>query len=315
MRPRPLNNGRMDNKSHYLTFAPDIATDPAGGTPTGFSGIAYSGGVVPNYGWFGDTIIDMASVQIPERMFALVNHEEEDRAGHCRVWIENGAIRVAGQFSRATQAGQSVAAEFGEGAPWKLSIGFNANSERLDPPRAVDVNGQTVTVGAIFRNARILEVSFVYADADPNTQVSAFSAAPNIQQAHPMSDDLAKQVADLTGQIAGLTQQLAAANARADAAESTLSAQQKAARLAAVKTLFEALGREWDDAKAEPYLDMSDAAFASVAADLKSARPSHDPTLFSATATRGKDASGGAAVVLNAADVYAQRRPGNVRAA
>lgn len=293
----------MSDKPHYFTFSPEIAIDPNSSLPTGFSGIAYSGGVVPNYGWYGDTAIDLASVTLPERIFALVNHDDEERAGHCRVWLEGDAIRVAGQFSKATEAGQSVAAEFAEGAPWKLSVGFNANVEINDPPRSIDINGRPLIVNAIFRNARILEVSFVPSDADPNTSVSAFSASPTIKQEPSMSDDLKAQVESLTAQ-------LAAANARADTAESALADSRKTARLSAVKALFSALGREYDDAKAVPYLEMSDAVFAAVSADMQAAKPARDESLFQQSAKSGKAPD--AQPQLNISEIYAMRAKRNV---
>ena len=70
----------MNNMPRYLTFAPDITVDESSGLPTGFSGIAYSGGVVPNYGWYGASAIDMGSVSIPDQMFSLVNHDPDQRA-------------------------------------------------------------------------------------------------------------------------------------------------------------------------------------------------------------------------------------------
>ncbi len=292
----------MSDKPHYFTFSPEIAIDPNSSLPTGFSGIAYSGGVVPNYGWYGDTAIDLASVTLPERIFALVNHDDEERAGHCRVWLEGDAIRVAGQFSKATEAGQSVAAEFAEGAPWKLSVGFNANVEINDPPRSIDINGRSLMVNAIFRNARILEVSFVPSDADPNTSVSAFSASPTIKQEPSMSDDLKAQVENLTAQ-------LAAANARADTAESALADSRKTARLSAVKALFSALDREYDDAKAAPYLEMSDAVFAAVSADLQAAKPARDESLFQQSAKNGKAPD--TQPQLNISEIYAMRAKRN----
>lgn len=292
----------MSDKPHYFTFSPEIAIDPNSSLPTGFSGIAYSGGVVPNYGWYGDTAIDLASVTLPERIFALVNHDDEERAGHCRVWLEGDAIRVAGQFSKATEAGQSVAAEFAEGAPWKLSVGFNANVEINDPPRSIDVNGRSLIVNAIFRNARILEVSFVPSDADPNTSVSAFSASPTIKQEPSMSDDLKAQVENLTAQ-------LAAEKTRADTAESALADSRKTARLSAVKALFSALDREYDDAKAAPYLEMSDAVFAAVSADLQAAKPARDESLFHQSAKNGKAPD--TQPQLNISEIYAMRAKRN----
>lgn len=288
----------MSPSPNYLTFSPDIAIDPTTKLPTGFSGIAYSGGVVPDYGWLGDVAIDIATVQVPDRMFALVNHDPDQRAGHCRVWIENHAIHVAGEFSKTTEEGRSVAGEFAENAPWKLSVGFNGPADRYEPPTEQTLNGQTLTLSTVFRNARILEVSFVPADADPNTRVEAFGATPGVPPMPDDSPDLKAQIAELKGQVEALT-------ARATTAETALADERKSTRLAAVKALFAAIDREWDEAKAAPYLEMSAVAFEAVSADLR-ARPAPDPTLFQATATSGKSQT--PVVELSAQKIYAARR-------
>lgn len=297
----------------YLTFAPDITVDESSGLPTGFSGIAYSGGVVPNFGWYGNSAIDMGSVSIPDRMFALVNHDPDQRAGHCRVWIEGSTIRVAGQFSKITDAGKSVAGEFKEKAPWKLSVGLNANSEEMNPPQTVDLNGQSLNLSTIFRNTRILEVSFVYADADPNTTVAAFAAPETPSPTSPqetkyMADDT--RLADLERQVADLTVQLSAEKTRADTAETALSTYRTENRMAAVKVLFSECGLEFSDEKAKPYLDMSDLSFSAVSEALKAKAPARgaDPALFKATVPNGQPPAGGQVVQLSSVDIYAARR-------
>lgn len=300
----------MNNMPRHLTFAPDITVDETSGLPTGFSGIAYSGGVVPNYGWYGDSAIDIGSLSIPDQMFALVNHDKDQRAGHCRVWIEGNAIRVAGQFSRTTAAGKSVAGEFKEQAPWKLSVGFNANSDEMSPPQTVDLNGQSLTLSTIFRNARILEVSFVPADADPNTTVAAFAAPSPTppQETKSMADDT--RMADLERQVADLTAQLSAEKTRADTAETAFSTYRTEARMAAVKVLFGDCGLEFSDEKAKPYLDMSDLSFSAVSDVLKAKAPARgaDPSLFKPMATDGKQPPGETVVQLSSTDIYSARR-------
>lgn len=295
----------MDTKTQFFTFAPTIESDPTG-IPTGFSGVAYSGGIVPDYGWLGNVVIDLASVTIPDRMFALINHDEDQRAGHCRVWLDANSIRVSGTFSKITDAGKGTAAEFAEGAPWKLSIGFNARLDSYSPSIDTQINGQTMKVDGVFRNARVLEVSFVPADADPNTNVTAFASNPIQQKDITMSDLLNQQISELTAKLAELSVKLAAETTRADTAETRLKEQHQAVRLHAVKALFEATGREYDDAKAQPYLGMDEATFSAVADDLKASRASSiDPSLFSATAIKGKPAQ--ETVTLSATDIYALR--------
>lgn len=294
----------MSDKLHYFTFSPDIARDASSGLPTGFSGVAYSGGMVPDFGWLGDVAIDLATMSVPDRGFSLVNHDPNQRAGHFSPALDENQLRVAGVFSKTTESGQSVAGEFSEGAPWKLSIGINGRFESYDRSTQVNVNGQQLIVDGIFRNARLLEVSFVYADADPNTSVSAFSANQKPPEP-PMAEDTAR-IAALETQVAELTAKFAAEKTRADTAETALATHKSTARLAAVKALFESTGLEFSDAKAAPYLAMDETAFAAVSEALQSTRPAPDPSLFEATATHGKPATP-PPVTLSAADIYAAR--------
>lgn len=114
---------------------------------------------------------------------------------------------------------------------------------------------------------------------------------------------------DLKAQVENLTAQLAAANSRADTAESALADSRKTARLSAVKALFSALDREYDDAKAAPYLEMSDAVFAAVSADLQAAKPARDESLFQQSAKSGKAPD--AQPQLNISEIYAMRAKRN----
>ena len=200
-----------------------------------------------------------------------------------------------------------------EKAPWKLSVGFNANSEEMSPPQTVNINGQSLTLSTIFRNARILEVSFVPADADPNTMVAAF-AAPDTPSPTPLQEPLSMaddtRLADLERQVADLTVQLSAEKTRADTAETALSTYRTDAHMAAVKVLFSDCGLEFSDDKAKPYLDMSDLSFSAVSEALKAKTPARgaDPSLFKATATSGQQPPGDQVVQLSSVDIYSARR-------
>ena len=106
-------------------------------------GTAYSGGVIPQYGFFGDVIIDLASMKAPSKpVFALVNHDSNQRAGKCELSNTGSTIEVQGSFSLSTPSGQQVAAEFAEGAPFEFSVGLNAQFESFTKPKMVEVNGQ-----------------------------------------------------------------------------------------------------------------------------------------------------------------------------
>lgn len=166
---------RMNNQTLSLSFSPNISGE--GDVPSRFMGTAYSGGVIPQYGSLRDVIIDLASMKAPSKpVFALVNHDSNQRAGKCELSNTGSTIEVLGSFSLSTPSGQQVAAEFAEGAPFEFSVGLNAQFESFTKPKTVEVNGQSVTVNGVFRNASVREVSFVPAGADPNTKAIAFES-------------------------------------------------------------------------------------------------------------------------------------------
>lgn len=274
----------MQPQALSITFAARAQPD----APRRFSGVAYSGGVIPHYGWMGDVAIDLATLQNAQgdALPILVDHDQriDAIAGRGRIFKAADAqglpfLAVEGEISQATEAGRKVAALFAEGHPVQLSVGMHANVREVSEP--VSVNGRSMKVAALFENAVVREVSFVAVGADPDTQAHAFAAsaaAPKpSKETSPMSDDK-PTVEALQARIAELEAQIEAARI-----------ERRKADLAAV---FEAVGRDVPQ-DVQPYLDMSDAAFAAFAADLKAvAKPARDAALFSA-ASLAKAGKGG----------------------
>lgn len=280
----------MNTSTVFLSLHPEIQCDAhlAGDDlPTRFSGVAYSGGLIPQFGAFGDAAIDLATLQPSERLFMLVNHDPNARAGHGRVWIEDNQIRVEGQFARSTEAGRQIAAEFRDGAPWQLSVGLQYQAQR--PKEPVLVNGQTLAIKTLFAHAAVREVSFVPMGADPHTFVTAFAADPTPED-ESLSTELESQIAALQQQNADLQTQLAAEKTAREAAESAVAGVMAQARLTAVKALFADVGKEFSDESAAPYLAIPDEAFAALAADLRALKPTIDPALTRQVATAGASA-------------------------
>lgn len=271
----------MQSQAISITFAARAQPD----APRRFSGVAYSGGVIPHYGWMGDVAIDLATLQNAqgEQLPILVDHDQriDAIAGRGRIFKATDAeglpfLAVEGEISQATEAGRKVAALFAEGHPVQLSVGMHANVREVSEP--VSVNGRSMKVAALFENAVVREVSFVAVGADPDTQAHAFAAsAKPPKETSPMSDNK-PTVEALQARIAELEAQIEAARI-----------ERRKADLAAV---FEAVGRDVPQ-DVQPYLDMSDAAFAAFAADLKAvAKPARDAALFSA-ASLAKAGKGG----------------------
>lgn len=289
----------MDTNTVYLSLSPAIQVDAnAAGDdlPTRFSGVAYSGGLIPQFGAFGDSAIDLATLQPAEKIFMLENHNPDKRAGHGRVWVEGDQIRVEGQFARSTETGRQIAAEFRDGAPWQLSVGLQYQAQR--PREPVLINGQTLAVKTLFTHAAIREVSFVPVGADPNTSVAAFAAELTSTGDALLSAELEARIADLQSQLSAAQAELAAEKAAKDVLESELNTVKAAAKLAAVKALFAQLGKDFTDETASPYLALPEAALALMSAEFKTLTPKLDPALTQQVATAG--ATGPDVIQLNA---------------
>jgi hypothetical protein len=149
-------------KATFMLFA------GAGMTSAGFSGLAYSGGVISHN---GDLFaIDLEQIALPAggRVSLLVNHDTNRIAGQARAEIVGGALYLRdGRFSKATVHGREVAGLHEEGQPLKLSVGVSGRVERLQRPSTIWLNARQQTVQAVMRQSRLLEVSIVPAGADP----------------------------------------------------------------------------------------------------------------------------------------------------
>ena len=293
-----------------LTFAVSAAEAEAG-APVRFTGVAYSGGVVPAYGWMGDVAIDLAGLQNPDgdEIPVLENHDSriEAIAGRGRIFralSETGVAQLCidGALTTATEAGRRIAQLMSEGFPLQLSVGMSANLRELAEP--IQVNGQTLKVAAVFENPLIRECSFVPVGADPDTRVARLSLrdAAHSSIRHDKEPPMTRSAED-QALIEGLQSQL-------DTLKAELADKARAQRKTELSALFESVGREMPatDEALQPYLAMPAEAFAVFAADLKAVaaakKPPADRALFAATAParaeqqahQQRDATLGAAV-------------------
>lgn len=62
----------MNTQNFTLSFAPTIVSEEE--VPRRFSGVAYSGGVIPQYGFFGDVAIDLATFKTPSKPVLSLIH-------------------------------------------------------------------------------------------------------------------------------------------------------------------------------------------------------------------------------------------------
>lgn len=260
-------------ETYTLTFAVG-QFEPEKPGPVRFRGVAYSGGLIPQYGWHGDSVIDLSSINLPNQIFALVDHDTGKRAGKCSPRLEGNQVIVEGELFDATDAGREVAALLKAGAPWQMSVGIQAKARSSDEAASVTVNGQTLTVNTVFSDASLREVSFVPVGADPNTAVSAFAKRDghHLQGATPM------ELEALKAKVAELEAASAEFKARAEQAESKLSEIKMAARKDAIAKLEASTGQTFDDTRKAAFAGMDDVQFDAVSVTLSAiAKPSNAP--------------------------------------
>lgn len=269
---------------HTLTFALS-----AGADPLRVEGIAYSGGVVPAYGWHGDIAIDLSGLQNDgAELPLLADHQQsiESIAGRARIQRVQldgeAALTISGTVTETTPAGQQIAALLREGFPLQMSVGISANFREVTEP--ITVNGQSLKVQGVFENPLVREVSFVPVGADPATSVAAFAFAADFQPAPAKESTTMSRSQEDEALIAGLKQQVEALKSEIERTRTERRAEQLAA-------LMTEIGRDAPQGDAlKPYLSMSDEAFSAFAADLRAvaaaARVKPDAALFSSQAVK-----------------------------
>ena len=263
-----------------ITFSIE-RTEPQDGIVR-FSGVAYSGGMVPAYGALGDIAIDIDTIQnIGARVPVLADHDARIEAivGHGAIERVDGAdgvsLRIVGEVSEATPAGAIVAELLRGGTPIQMSVGLTGKLEKTGG-REVEVNGRAMRLDAVFRDALIREVSFVPVGADPETGAAIFS----IEGGETMHKE--DKAAD-TAELESVRAELEAARKRIEELETELKAVRDARRKSELSALFKAIGRDEPESW-EAYLAMDDAAFGVLVSELKAVadqRRQADAALFS----------------------------------
>lgn len=291
---------------YFAAPAPALAAPPnAPGEAArrGFSGVAYSGAAVTE--WGAPIVIDLASLALPAQCPVLIEHDRKRRVGVATLAVADGALRCDG-YLLSNPTARELAADADDGFPWQLSI--HAAPRRVEEVSAgseIAVNGRTFAGPlTVLRDTAIRELSFTPTGADANTSAQVWSANPDHEVTPPMSVPTdAPGPAPEPAPPADLAAQLAAMTARAEAAEAQLAASARARRLAAVQAT---LGPQVSEADAQAYLAMDEATWERVAHDL--AKPRAPAHLFSEQATGEPAPPKGAELNLSA--IYKARQAG-----
>jgi hypothetical protein len=266
--------------------------------PRKFSGIGYTGDVIPGHWYWGNVIFALDSIETIGKIPALIDHNRSLRAGFVDSAVINDATGVTftGPLLN-NDAGNQVASESDQGFPWQMSLHIEPSSiEQVDPGTNVVVNGRSL-VGplTIFRNSKVIEVSFTATGQDSNTSAQAFSKGAHPIQINgetPMTPEQIKALQDraaaLETENTQFKKQAADLQVSLDAALKTAADAEANRRKGELETLFSAAKRELSADKLTAYQAMPTAMFSVVFADLKEsikpvAKPGMRTDLFSHT--------------------------------
>jgi hypothetical protein len=226
--PKPAAREPAPRIDAVLIGAPlELKPSAEGGLPAKFSGTAYSGGFVPDYG----VVIDMASTTYKSKMPLLDSHMRWEIIGV----IEQATTEASYQMSVGGRlfsdmpgsTAERIAQLAQRGVPFEMSVGLYAYTREYVPAgKSIQVNGQTFNGPVnVLRNGQVREVSIVTLGADPRTESTFFDlptgddpmTTQTIEQLTAQSAQLTAQVAQLTAAAAQHATELAAA--RADGAK------------------------------------------------------------------------------------------------
>lgn len=232
--------------------------------------------------------VDLATLTIEPSVPVLADHDPAKVIGIFSSIANSGQNLTADGvlFVEEDEQAETIYKKAKRGMKWQTSMGvFDYAFEDVPSGQTFQINGQTAQGPAtVLRNGYLREGSIVALGADKATSATFFHQRASSAPISP------KEGAPMPTQIEfdELKTELAAIKALLAEKDAALLAATTAQRTVEVKELFSAIGREFDPAKAAPYIALSADSFAAIAADLKAnskpAQPAPLPAHFSASA-------------------------------
>lgn len=184
------------------TVALEAAAD---GKPVRVRIVAYAGGVMRVSG-FGDIVLDLRGLKLPDRLALLADHEQSlDRvAGHGAPRVEGGQLLVLGELV-TTGAGPLVLALLRAGTPLQASVGVDPGErQRITEGQSIAVNARTLKAGAggflLVKTGQLKEVSILPVAADGDTSVALAATKGTGNMANESTPPLASHAPEGDGE-------------------------------------------------------------------------------------------------------------------
>jgi hypothetical protein len=250
-----------------------------------FAGVAYSGEVIRNHWYWENVMFDLSTMDVPNNLPALVDHDRSQRCGY----LTGSAVGVEGLTVQgvllSNEAGSAVASESDEGFPWQMSVHIEPGSvEQFSTGETATFNGRSVPGPvSVFKNSRIVEVSFTATGYDPNTSAVAMSRGTQ-----ESGDEM--ELKELQAKLNLADSENSALKQKLQASEDELKKFKLDLRAKEVSSLMVELGKQVDtkDAEQAVLFGLDDAAFTAVSKMLRSGKSiAANPELFKHQAING----------------------------
>ena len=257
-----------------------------------FSGVAYAGGVITDHSYFNAVAFDLETTSAETPLPLLFNHNGSP-IGVIETVSIGTQIEIAGRlFADIDPVAKDIAEKSDRGIRWQLSVGiFPASTEHLNGTAPHWINGSQFTGDVVLlKQNRIREVSFVALGADDKTAATVFDASLKqppkpTQESSSMTPEEAKAMQAMQDENAALKVEMEAMKAES-------KKQFMAARIEQVKSMFSATNREYSEAAAAAYMELTIEQFAVISGDMvaqKQTKPVLPTNLFSTQASDGAE--------------------------
>lgn len=144
------------------------------------NGLAYSGAVIKNHGFYENLVIDLSTLSIAkEKTPIFKDHNPTQVAGFGKAVIDENQVRIKGKISKKNSFGNEILDLAADGFDWEMSLGVYEG--QLVEFVNGEFNGQKIEKGIALKNGVIREISIVALGADSQTEAEIFKHKGDIK--------------------------------------------------------------------------------------------------------------------------------------
>lgn len=164
-------------KMERLTFsATDMQFEEKEDGNKKFTGVAYSGSVIPQHGFFSNVIIDLENAEFKQKIPLFRDHDSSKIVGVGKLQKVDNQLMITGEVFDFGDGGEVIKMQRA-GLDWELSVGINVEELELTNEEFTgSINGLSLEgEHTVLRRPTVKETSFVAIGADSNTSTNFFS--------------------------------------------------------------------------------------------------------------------------------------------